>query len=453
MGSLFADRQALGTALARLRVAAGITQAAIATRYGVHRSYVSHTEGGRLLPPRSFWQLADALVCADGALVAAFDIHIRDTAGLVPATIGSGTSGIISIASVIDLHSMLDTADLTEWLNMNRRKLLEFLAAAGTLPAATLLASLQAEPRQQLTRALAMRVDAAAIDQIETVADAVGRQYEAFGPRAVLAIRQGQADLVDALLRDCPPALLPRLLALRGRLARALGWTAYDAGDLHLADHHYAVARDCAEEAADPDLSALVLCNMSLAATRAGRPGRGIDHASAAAHWATRSTDRYLLAYSYDMAAEAHAELGQSSECRQALDQSAGLIAAANGTRLPTYVYDSALAAGFAAECLIKLGAGGAAVAAAERCCALIDPTFSLSKGFADVGHALALALTDEIDQAAAIVSRAADAATAYGSARLSAEVRHAHTQLCRHAPDAAAVRGLGHKLAAARLV
>ncbi|MFJ9369595.1 hypothetical protein ACIRRA_34970 [Nocardia sp. NPDC101769] len=105
------------------------------------------------------------------------------------------------------------------------------------------------------------------------------------------------------------------------------------------------------------------------------------------------------------MAAEAHAELRQTSECRYALDQSAALVDAAPDTALPAYVYDRALAAGFAAECLIKLGAGGPAVAAAERCCTLIDPAFSLSRGFADVGHALALALTDEIGEAAAIIT------------------------------------------------
>ncbi|GAB2454430.1 helix-turn-helix transcriptional regulator [Nocardia tengchongensis] len=452
MDSLFADRQALGKALAQLRAAAGVNQAAIATRYGVDRSYVSHAECGRLLPPRPFWQLADSLVGADGALLAAFDVHVRGVAGVGPATIGSGAAAILPAAPAVDLHSMLDPT-LTEWLTMNRRELLEFLAAAGTLPAATLLAGLEAGTRGQLSHASGMKVDAAKIEQIETLVDTLGRQYEAFGPRAVLAIRQGQADLVDALLRDCPAALLPRLLSLRAHLARALGWMAYDAGDLHLAGHHYGTARDCAEQAADADLSALVLCNMSLAATRAGRPGRGIDHASAAAHWATRSGDRYLLAYTFDMAAEAHAELGQNSECRSALDRSAALVASATDTRLPTYVYDPALSAGFAAECLTKLGAGGPAVAAAQRCCELIDPAYSLSQGFADVGHALALALTGDIDHAAAIIGHTADTATAYGSARLTAEVRNAHTQLHHLAPDAAAVRALGHQLAAAHLV
>jgi hypothetical protein len=88
--------------------------------------------------------------------------------------------------------------------------------------------------------------------------------------------------LVDALPPDCHAPLLPRLLTVRASLARVLGWMAYDAGDLVVTGHHYELARRAADEAANPAMTALVLCNMSIAATRGGHPGVGADHAVAA---------------------------------------------------------------------------------------------------------------------------------------------------------------------------
>ncbi|MEV0297161.1 helix-turn-helix transcriptional regulator [Nocardia sp. NPDC050710] len=446
MSGLSDDRRALGAVLARLRIAAGLTQEAVARRCAVHRTYITHTEAGRELPARRFWEVADEAVLAEGALVAAYDAYTG--AGHGPRTSRVGRFAIGTVAPVVDLNSMLDT-DLKAWLDMNRREMLEFLAVAGTLPAAALLAGLERGSGGQLARGLTSKLDAAAIDQIETVLDAVGRQYEAFGPKAVLAVRQSQADLVDALLPDCPAGLLPRLLSVRASLARSLGWMSYDAGDLRLAGHHYELARDAAHEAADSSLTALVLCNMSIAATRGGRPGVGVDHAMAAGYWATRTDDRYLLAYARDMAAEAHAELGQARECRTALDEAREIIDTAAGTQLPTYVYDPALHAGFAAECLIKLGVGEQAVAAATRCVQLIDPAFALSRGFADIGQGIALCLVGEVDEAVHIIVRSADTAVTYGSARLAGEVRDARDTIGRTAPGSASLRELDTELAA----
>lgn len=450
MGGPNDDRRALGAVLARLRTAAGLTQEAVGRRCAVHRTYITHTEAGRELPGRKFWEAADEAVLAEGALLAAYDAYTaRQHQG---RTLGFGTFGIGTVVPGVDLNSMLDT-DLKAWLDMNRREMLEFLAIAGTLPAAALLSGLEHGTGGQFARGLTVKLDAVAIDQIETVLDAVGRQYEAFGPKAVLAVRQGQADLVDALLPDCPSDLRPRLLSVRASLARSLGWMSYDAGDLRLAGHHYELARNAAHEAADTELTALVLCNMSIAATRGGKPGVGVDHAMAARYWAARSDDPYLAAYARDMAAEAHAELGQARECRTALDQAREIIEAAAGTHLPSYVYDPGLNAGFAAECLIKLGLGDEAVTAATRCVNLIDPAFALSRGFADVGYGGSLCLIGEVDEAARIIARSADTAAAYGSARLAVEVRGARDTLGQAAPGSASLRDLDIKLAAHGLV
>jgi hypothetical protein len=86
-----------------------------------------------------------------------------------------------------DLHQL--PFDLKAWIDMNRRELLAFL--------------------------LGGKVDEAAIAQLEPVCEVTAQQYESFGPRAVAAIRRGQAELVETLLPDCPSKLKPRLHAVR----------------------------------------------------------------------------------------------------------------------------------------------------------------------------------------------------------------------------------------------
>ncbi|MFC8529400.1 helix-turn-helix domain-containing protein [Nocardia sp. NPDC057227] len=420
------ERPTLGAMLARARRDAGMTQAAVARQCRVDRSYIAHVEAGRSVPDRRFWIAVDAAVRAGGGLVTAFDTRTTVT----PA----------APAAAVDMHQL--PLDLKAWIDMNRRELLAFLGAAGTLPAAAVLAGLDDAARSRLGYALGGKVDRAAIEQLEAVTEVTAQQYESFGPRAVAAIRRGQAELVETLLPDCPAALKSRLYAVRASLARVIGWQAYDAGDMRAAMAHYEVARSAADDAADPALTALVLCNASLAATRDGRPGLGVDHAAAARWWATRAQNQLLTAYALDMAAEAHAERGEARECRSALDEADDLIGSAEPT-LPTYVFDAAIHYGFRSECLVGLGDRRPAVTAVRRCVELIDPAYALSRGFADIGLAAALAHSGEIEESARITRATSAVATAYGSPRLASEVKGTRRTLAAVAPDATAVRDL----------
>ncbi|MGH4023557.1 MAG: helix-turn-helix domain-containing protein, partial [Pseudonocardiaceae bacterium] len=70
---LVAMRFALGQQLASRRDAAGIIQPLIARKTGYSRSSVAHAEAGRQLLSREFWQTADELLQADGALLAGYE--------------------------------------------------------------------------------------------------------------------------------------------------------------------------------------------------------------------------------------------------------------------------------------------------------------------------------------------------------------------------------------------
>jgi len=68
-----ACKRALGQQLAVLREAAEIGQQQVARRTGYSRSSVAHAEAGRQLLTREFWQTADELLKADGALLASYE--------------------------------------------------------------------------------------------------------------------------------------------------------------------------------------------------------------------------------------------------------------------------------------------------------------------------------------------------------------------------------------------
>ena len=75
------QQQALGRYLAALRKAAGLYQTDIARAVPCHRTNVAHAEAGSQLPDAHFWETADRVVGADGALIARYDAFIQAKQG------------------------------------------------------------------------------------------------------------------------------------------------------------------------------------------------------------------------------------------------------------------------------------------------------------------------------------------------------------------------------------
>jgi DNA-binding XRE family transcriptional regulator len=70
-------RRALGRQLAMLREAAGLYQTDIARAVPCHRTTVTHAEAGSQLPDADFWETADSVVGANGALIGQYDAFIQ----------------------------------------------------------------------------------------------------------------------------------------------------------------------------------------------------------------------------------------------------------------------------------------------------------------------------------------------------------------------------------------
>ncbi len=71
------QQRRLGRYLAALREAAGLCQPDIARAVPCHRTTVTHAEAGSQLPASDFWETADRLVGANGALIARYDELIQ----------------------------------------------------------------------------------------------------------------------------------------------------------------------------------------------------------------------------------------------------------------------------------------------------------------------------------------------------------------------------------------
>ncbi|MGH3846369.1 MAG: helix-turn-helix domain-containing protein, partial [Pseudonocardiaceae bacterium] len=76
-GYLVEQQRTLGRYLAALRESAGLYQADIAGAVPCHRTTVTHAEAGSQLPDATFWEIADRVVGAKGALIASYDQLIQ----------------------------------------------------------------------------------------------------------------------------------------------------------------------------------------------------------------------------------------------------------------------------------------------------------------------------------------------------------------------------------------
>src|SRR6201995_5090884 len=95
--ALAAAARALSAGLAARRRAKGLTQPELARRVGVSVTTVGHAETGRLWQSRQFWERADAILGAGGALLRLHDVY-RAAAASGTADNSRGASGAVVVS-------------------------------------------------------------------------------------------------------------------------------------------------------------------------------------------------------------------------------------------------------------------------------------------------------------------------------------------------------------------
>src|SRR5262249_50540933 len=154
--------------------------------------------------------------------------------------------------------------------------------AAATIAAP--VSGLNPDEQRRVAQALALpsRVDAQVIDHIEAMLQHCKRQEDALGPHAVLQTVLAQRHLVDALLRECPESLRPRLLSVYSSMSSSVGTYCFHLDDPASAMHYCDQARAAAQEAHNTELAVYALCMMSHFASEQGKGYVAMDSAAAA---------------------------------------------------------------------------------------------------------------------------------------------------------------------------
>ncbi|MGH3798945.1 MAG: hypothetical protein ACRDTD_02215 [Pseudonocardiaceae bacterium] len=336
---------------------------------------------------------------------------------------------------------------LRRWAHtMDRRNALQLLGWA-----ATAAATLGGDGYERVVSALSgsSRVDNHTLEAIEAILRHCHRQDHALGPHAALDTVLAQRQLGRSLLPDCPDELRPRLLSVLSDSSRQAGWLSFDLNQFDDAGYYYEDARSLAHEAQNAERGAFVLCEMSYLATWRGMPRTGIDHAVAAGHWARRSGDQRLRAYTFDVAARAYAADGQRDACLTALDAAHAALPAAGDDPAGSVslVYDEATNISVRGMCHLELRDGQRAADYAQQSLRELLPSAVRDTAFTTVDLSMAYAQCKEIDEATRLLGDAGEIAAGNSSVRLTGQLRQARAELLPWQATSA-VRELDDRLA-----
>ncbi|MFD6401229.1 hypothetical protein [Nocardia sp. NPDC060249] len=235
---------------------------------------------------------------------------------------------------------------------------------------------------------------------VEATVIATGQHAAMFGARATTPTFAAQLDFVDdVLMPQCPPRLHARMSSARGRIARELGWAAYDRGDYTQAVQLYQCSRADAHTGGDWALAALVLANMARLELASGPLHFAADHAAAAMAWSAKTSDLLLGSYCAAIAAKVAIAGGAAGEAGEHLARAQSL---ADQSRRPSTLvpfFSGGLCAAMRARCLVQLGDAAAGVAAAESAVRLIDDRLIVGRAYALISLAEARAQAARPDQ------------------------------------------------------
>ncbi len=442
----------LGQRLAASRRAARLSQTALGGLIGCVRSTVSHIERARRRSDRTFWRLADQHCRADGALLATYGALAaaevdylarcevqqaqaeldRLMASRAPAGPPGGPLDPNTVEAGTELDGSGELLRLIERLArlIDRRKLLRLMRWA-TATAAGGLISLDEWDRLAAVFETPRRVDAQTIDSLSTFLRHCKHHGDALGPSMVHGTVLDQHGIVRRLLPECPAPLRPRLLSLHSDIAATIGDYLVDLNNHDRAQHYYRDARIAGHQAGDRVRAAYALSEASHAAYLRGETCIAVDTAAAARNLTARTDDALLKALADQVAAAAHALDGQQAACLAAHARAReGLAAAVPGVESPAYWVAAGTIDSQLSDDLAQLGRPREALRAAQAAVARFDPSLRGMHARCQVRLATALALCEEIGEAARVLGAAASTASASPSPRLTADLRASRAQL-----------------------
>lgn len=395
---LVEQQRALGRYLATLREAAGLYQTDIARAVPCHRTTVTHAEAGSQLPNADFWETADRVVGANGALIAEYDafIQARETykAGQRAARRARAANELVKLASN-DKQSNAAIAtpnglQLVDWRD-------------GTLSLGE-----EQEALELAQRVAASDVSNETLSRLEGIVDELAIKYPNTPPQQLLGPVRRHVSYVMRLL-DARKTLdqYRRLLIVGSWLSLIAATLCIDLERRAVANSWLATATSLAQQAGQHEIYAWRYETEAWQALNDGDYQHAVQLSQAAQRFAPRGSSAAIQATAQE--GRAWARLGLAPETYDALNRVERFVSRMARPETPEhhYRYDPDKAEAFVATTLAWLG-DVAAEHHARHVVATLTQEAEAGRwprrlASANIDLSLALLLTDRLDEACAI--------------------------------------------------
>jgi transcriptional regulator with XRE-family HTH domain len=418
-----------GAELRRLRIAAGLTVAQLASAVHYSKGQISKVETGQQRATPELARLCDAVLGAGGALAA-----------LAPPR--GRRRRTVQLPAPAPTRALRDEPNEqsghTPWPSPTRRELMTVGAVSAFEIGAARL------PQHAAT-------DQPLLDAYRRLFGQYRRIGQMSPPRAMLPTLAEQTSALAELAAGTGGRTGQSLLSLSARFAEFTGWMAQEAGDEVAAMRWTSHAVDIAESAGDRQLASYALVRRALITYYRGESADTVQFAEGAL--SSRLAPR-IRALAAQRAAQGHALDGDYDDCMRRLDQARVLFgsAAAEAPEAdtpvlgPTHLGDPvAMVTGW---CLVDLGRPREAADVLDVECARLPAHALRTQARYGARRALAHALAGEIGHACTLTSRLVRNTACVGSETIATDLRRLARVLARH-PRHPAYRAVASSLAA----
>ncbi|MGB6161599.1 MAG: helix-turn-helix transcriptional regulator [Pseudonocardiaceae bacterium] len=334
------QQRRLGRYLAALREAAGLCQPDIARAVPCHRTTVTHAEAGSQLPASDFWETADRLVDANGALIARYDELIQAKAAHLAEQQAKrrarAQATVEELATTPPPMSPKSSQTVIQWnshsiilairqmtgedLSITRREAL----AAGAPAGAALTEPLQQWlfPIHDDVEVAPRRSDFSSTELASL--EGLVEQFKNWNGNGALARKAVIAQLKDVTDRLRGVSSEPstwRAFGVAAKLSEVVASMSWDAGLHRFAQRYYVASVQLAKLANDDGLAAIVLAALARQCYDLGRPRDGLEVVRLAQYGSRKTATALLRAMLTTREAWGYAQVGDT----QAFNRAVGL--------------------------------------------------------------------------------------------------------------------------------
>jgi tetratricopeptide (TPR) repeat protein len=460
------QQRTLGRYLAALREAAGLYQVDIARAVPCHRTTVTHAEAGSQLPDGHFWEIADRIVDANGALIASYDELIQAKAAhlaeqqakrraraqataqqLRPAPSPGFRQALDGLRGVhaddrMDEQPGAHAPQEVSFDPMKRRTLLQWGpgVTTGSTPSALggtrsgqpdIADEQQFAPRTVPEAALGLDVDL--VEHFQQMKNVLMDNDNIFGANsAILSVRE-QIGALRQLQQSYRGASRQKLLHIQTQFADLCGWLYQDSGDYRASTYWSGRALEWSHMCDDHNSIAFILARRSQLAGDMEDPAEAIDAAEAALKIAPQKVGR-TAAVAMTYAAHGHALRQDIKNCERSYTMAQDLVGQLKEDPVSPWALflDHSYIEVQRARSLTFLGEYGAAVESFQKTISCLPHGYRRDCGVYLAREAVAHIGNGDVEQASSVGLRALAIGAETGSARIIGELKCLDTALGR---------------------